>query len=77
MKKPKGKNPLALRLSGHLLVGLSRMYSKKVQYLLADSSETLHNLTTAAKPSRVDVEKDAGDEDAAALNRDRVAKPTL
>ena len=51
------------------------MYSKKVQYLLTDSTETLHNLTTANKPSRVDLEKDTGEEDISALNRDRVAKP--
>lgn len=68
VKKPKG-GKLALRLSGHLLVGLSRVYSKKVQYLLADSSETLHNLTTSNKPSRVTLQDDQGEEDIAALNR--------
>jgi len=33
--------PLALRLSGHLLVGITRIYSRKVKYLLADCSEAL------------------------------------
>jgi cohesin complex subunit SCC1 len=33
--------PLALRLSGHLLLGVIKIYSKKVQFLLADCNEAL------------------------------------
>jgi hypothetical protein len=35
------KEELALRLSGHLLLGLSRIYSRKVGYLLSDCSDAL------------------------------------
>ena len=67
MKKP--SNPIALRLSGHLLVGLSRIYAKKVQYLLTDSSDTLHNLTVSHRAKAVDVDFEAAEEDTSALNR--------
>lgn len=33
--------PLALRMSGHLLLGLVRIYSRKVNYLMSDASEAL------------------------------------
>lgn len=33
--------PLALRMSGHLLLGLVRIYSRKVKYLMSDASEAL------------------------------------
>ncbi|CAM9874071.1 unnamed protein product, partial [Heterosigma akashiwo] len=33
--------PLALRVSGHLLLGLTRIYSRKVKYLMTDCSEAL------------------------------------
>lgn len=33
--------PLALRMSGHLLLGLVRIYSRKVKYLMTDASEAL------------------------------------
>lgn len=33
--------PLALRVSGHLLLGLVRIYSRKVKYLMSDASEAL------------------------------------
>jgi hypothetical protein len=33
--------PLALRMSGHLLLGVVRIYSRKVKYLLDDCSEAL------------------------------------
>ena len=67
VKKP--SNPIALRLSGHLLVGLSRIYAKKVQYLLHDSGEALHNLTVSHKAKAVDVDYEGAEEDPAALNR--------
>ncbi len=37
----KPKEELALRLTGHLLLGLSRIYSRKVGYLLTDCSDAL------------------------------------
>lgn len=43
--------PLALRLSGHLLVGITRIYSRKVKYLLADCSEALTKIKMAFRQS--------------------------
>lgn len=36
---------MALRLSSHLLVGLSRIYTKKVQFLFMDCNEALSKIT--------------------------------
>lgn len=44
MKKP--VTPLSLRVSGHLLLGLSRIFAKKVAYLAADASEVITKLKT-------------------------------
>ena len=33
--------PLALRLSGHLLLGLVRIYARKVKYLASDCTDAL------------------------------------
>ena len=38
--------PLSLRVSGHLLLGLSRIFAKKVAYLAADASEVITKLKT-------------------------------
>jgi hypothetical protein len=40
--------PLALRLSGHLLVGITRIYSRKVKYLLNDCSDALQKIKTVS-----------------------------
>lgn len=59
LKKP--ATPLSLRTSGHLLLGLSRIFAKKVQYLYSDSHETFHRLNTSLKPGQVDLaEEQAG-----------------
>lgn len=39
--------PLALRLSGHLLLGVVRIYSRKVKYLVQDSHEAMTHLKMA------------------------------
>jgi hypothetical protein len=44
VKKP--VTPLSLRVSGHLLLGLSRIFAKKVAYLAADASEVITKLKT-------------------------------
>jgi cohesin complex subunit SCC1 len=36
-----GQAPMALRLSGQLLLGVVRIYSRKARYLLDDCSEAL------------------------------------
>lgn len=33
--------PMALRMSGHLLLGVTRIYARKVKYLLAECNEAL------------------------------------
>lgn len=48
IKKP--VNPLALRTSGHLLVGLSRIFARKVHYLYTDTTETYQRLNLTIKP---------------------------
>lgn len=39
--------PLALRLSGHLLLGVVRIYSRKVKYVLSDCTEAMLKLQMA------------------------------
>ena len=33
--------PMALRMSGHLLLGVARIYSKQVDYLLTECNDVL------------------------------------
>uniref|UniRef100_A0A6U4LIV4 Rad21/Rec8-like protein N-terminal domain-containing protein n=3 Tax=Hemiselmis andersenii TaxID=464988 RepID=A0A6U4LIV4_HEMAN len=46
---------MALRLSSHLLVGLSRIYTRKVQFLFTDCNEALSKITMAFRPGTVDI----------------------
>ena len=48
--------PLALRVSGHLMLGIVRIYSKKVKYLMIDCTEALWKMKLAFKPGRVDID---------------------
>jgi hypothetical protein len=34
-------SPLALRVSGHLMLGVVRIYSRKVKYLMSDCTEAM------------------------------------
>jgi hypothetical protein len=43
--------PLALRVSGHLLLGIVRIYSRKVKYLMQDCTEALVKLKMAFRTS--------------------------
>ncbi|OQS07067.1 hypothetical protein THRCLA_00923 [Thraustotheca clavata] len=47
--------PLALRVSGHLLLGVTRIYSRKVGYLFTDCSEALVKIKMAFRPGVVDL----------------------
>ncbi|ETW01444.1 hypothetical protein H310_06959 [Aphanomyces invadans] len=47
--------PLALRVSGHLLLGVTRIYSRKVNYLFSDCSEALVKIKMAFRPGVVDL----------------------
>ena len=42
--------PLALRVSGHLLLGVVRIYSRKVKYLMTDCHEAMVKIKMAFKP---------------------------
>lgn len=46
---------LALRTSGHLLLGVVRIYSRKAKYLLADCNEALVKIKMAFRPGMVDL----------------------
>ncbi|CAN8256114.1 unnamed protein product [Cochlearia groenlandica] len=47
--------PIALRLSSHLLVGVVRIYSRKVNYLFDDCSEALLKVKQAFRSAAVDL----------------------
>ncbi|KAK9474740.1 Rec8 like protein-domain-containing protein [Dipodascopsis tothii] len=51
--------PMALRLSGQLLLGVVRIYSRKARYLLEDCNEALMKLKTAFRPGNVDLSASA------------------
>ena len=42
--------PLALRLSGQLLLGVVRIYSRKARYLLDDCNEALMKIKMVSRP---------------------------
>ncbi|CAG8446566.1 14527_t:CDS:10 [Ambispora leptoticha] len=47
--------PMALRLSGQLLLGVVRIYSRKARYLLEDCNEALVKIKLAFRPGIVDM----------------------
>ena len=49
--------PLALRVSGHLLLGVVRIYSRKVKYLMNDCHEAMVKIKMAFQPSTYDATK--------------------
>ncbi|KFV97987.1 Double-strand-break repair protein rad21-like 1, partial [Eurypyga helias] len=49
------KFTIALRTSGHLLLGLVRIYHRKAKYLLADCTEALTKMKTAFRPGLLDL----------------------
>mgnify|MGYP002716471827 CR=1 FL=1 len=51
--QPKVK--IALRTSGHLLLGVVRIYSRKAKYLLADCNEAFVKIKMAFRPGMVDL----------------------
>ncbi|KAJ7298487.1 hypothetical protein O6H91_13G081300 [Diphasiastrum complanatum] len=51
--------PIALRLSGHLLLGVVRIYSRKVNYLFHDCSEALVKIKQAFHSGVVDLPPEA------------------
>ena len=43
--------PMALRLSGQLLLGVVRIYSRKARYLLEDCNEALLKIKMVSSPA--------------------------
>ena len=54
--QPKVK--MALRTSGHLLLGVVRIYSRKAKYLLTDCNEAFVKIKMAFRPGMVDLPED-------------------
>ena len=54
--QPKVK--MALRTSGHLLLGVVRIYSRKTKYLLADCNEAFAKIKMAFRLDTVDLAED-------------------
>jgi len=50
--------PLALRLSGQLLLGLVRIYQRKVKYLQEDCSDALTKMKMLFRPGNVDLNEE-------------------
>lgn len=51
--------PIALRMSGHLLLGIARIYSKKVDYLFHDCNIILIGLTKVFSTTQINLPEDA------------------
>ncbi|XP_026189038.1 double-strand-break repair protein rad21-like protein 1 [Mastacembelus armatus] len=49
------KMKIGLRTSGHLLLGVVRIYSRKAKYLLADCSDALFKIKMAFRPGQTDM----------------------
>jgi len=49
---------LALRTTGHLLVGVARIYSRKTKYLLADCNDALIRMRLTFCPGSIDLPAD-------------------
>lgn len=50
--------PIALRLSGQLLLGVVKIYNRKAKYLMDDCSEALMKIKMAFRPGNVDLPTD-------------------
>lgn len=55
--------PLALRVSGHLLLGVVRIYSRKVKYLMQDCTEALVKIKMAFRPGASASMREGGEKD--------------
>ncbi|PWN38019.1 uncharacterized protein FA14DRAFT_159790 [Meira miltonrushii] len=58
--------PMALRLSGQLLLGVVRIYSRKTKYLLEDCNDAVSKLKTAFRSGAIDFTADSAAAAAAA-----------
>lgn len=60
--------PLALRVSGHLMLGIVRIYSRKVKYLISECTEAMWKIKLAFRPGNVDLPETATTAAAAATD---------
>ena len=58
---------MALRTTGHLLLGVVRIYSRKAKYLLADCNEAFVKIKMAFRPGVVDLPDDSREAAMAAI----------
>ncbi|CAF9907547.1 MAG: sister chromatid cohesion protein 1 [Heterodermia speciosa] len=73
-----GTAPMALRLSGQLLLGVVRIYSRKARYLLDDCNEALLKIKMAFRPGNVDLPANLTMPSAAALTvMDKISDPLM
>lgn len=49
-------SPLALRVSGHLMLGIVRIYARKVRYLVSDCTEAMWKINLILRPGNVDID---------------------
>lgn len=49
--------PLALRVSGHLMLGVVRIYSRKVKYLMTDCTDAMWKIKLAFKPGQINYDR--------------------
>ncbi|VDN30591.1 unnamed protein product, partial [Gongylonema pulchrum] len=71
--KPKVK--MALRTTGHLLLGIVRIYSRKAKYLLADCNEAFFKIKMAFRPGQIEIEDDGQLATNAAINLPEATLP--
>ncbi|KAL8762387.1 MAG: hypothetical protein Q9184_001601 [Pyrenodesmia sp. 2 TL-2023] len=73
-----GQAPMALRLSGQLLLGVVRIYSRKARYLLDDCNEALLKIKMAFRPGNVDLPANLHMANPATLTvMDKISDPIL
>ena len=58
---------MALRTSGHLLLGVVRIYSRKAKYLLSDCNEAFVKIKMAFRPGIVDLPEESREAAVAAI----------
>ncbi|KAL9044227.1 MAG: hypothetical protein Q9214_002619 [Letrouitia sp. 1 TL-2023] len=73
-----GQAPMALRLSGQLLLGVVRIYSRKARYLLDDCNEALLKIKMAFRPGNVDLPANLSMPNPATLTvMDKISDPIM
>ncbi|BEJ15172.1 hypothetical protein CspHIS471_0409390 [Cutaneotrichosporon sp. HIS471] len=69
-------HPIALRISGQLMLGVTRIYGRQAQYLLEDCRDTRERIT-AFQPGLVDLPEDQMRAPSAAITLPRLSDATM